>query len=78
MSKTVSFEVWGGFHNMRVLKLRLKIDGKSGCVVISRGQRAKIESHICGIKGCMCGLRDIEVFGISKQEFSYAMSESKY
>lgn len=75
MSKSIKVEVSGGFHNtMRVLNLRLQKDEKFGGVVISDGQRAKISKHICGFAGCMCGLRDIDVSGVSQEDFNYAMN----
>ena len=71
---TIKVTLSGGFHNSPAINIQLPAkvaeDLKNGLVnitdyhVLSRAQRAKLDRHFCGIRGCMCG-------GISRAEIEF-------
>lgn len=66
MKKTV--EVWGGFHNVASIKLRVDAANiperqtQNACWleepgILTEGQAKRLRRHMCGISGCWCGLQ---------------------
>jgi hypothetical protein len=61
MAKTKIVEFLGGFHN-QMQPIRVRLDASEVAVspigALQQNERArrKVMRHLCGIKGCMCGL----------------------
>ena len=59
-AKTKIIEIYGGFHNQVVpIRVRVPIDyhraTHSLLEVLSVETYQRVNRHICGLKGCMCG-----------------------
>ena len=72
MTNTTQITISGGFHNAAPLTLRLT--GES----ISQGQYKRLDRHMCGIKGCICGWRGFDVAGIDRNVFLRMLEEAAY
>jgi hypothetical protein len=70
MSKT-KVVVSGGFHNSRPITLRVADK-------LSAGQYKRLGSHMCGIKGCICGWRGFYLEGIPRDTFSEMLTDAAY
>ena len=58
--KTKLVEIWGGFHNqMTPIRVRVPADysrrEQNIAEVVSESTYKRINRHLCGFKGCMCG-----------------------
>lgn len=59
--KTKKIEIWGGFHNqMTPIVVRVPADAdlrEQGLLnILSEDQTKRVQRHMCGIKGCLCGV----------------------
>jgi hypothetical protein len=70
MSKTTVI-VSGGFHNSRPITLRV---GEK----MSAGQYKRLENHMCGIQGCVCGWRGFEIIGMGRDAFVNLTNDAVY
>lgn len=76
MNKTKTITISGGFHNAGEITIRAKIDPRGG-ILISNGQAKKIRSHMCGVPGCICGMRHGWIInGSDSDELSEAINET--
>ena len=76
MTKTKTITMSGGFHNASEITIRAKIDPRGG-IVLSEGQAKKISNHMCGVKGCICGMRHGWIIeGSDRGELSEALNET--
>jgi hypothetical protein len=53
MTKTITIEFEGGFHNSGAMTLRATTEG--GAAYISAGQFKRLQNHFCGMASCECG-----------------------
>ena len=73
MADITTITISGGFHNSSPITLRLR-DG-----AMSVGQYKRLTSHMCGIKGCICGMRHgWEIDGISPEALAEATQNAAY
>jgi len=73
---TKQITISGGFHNAGAITIRAKIDPRGG-IVLSQGQAKRIGSHMCGVKGCICGMHHGWVVeGSDRGELSEAFNEA--
>ena len=73
---TTLVTVSGGFHNAREINIRAKVDPRGG-IKLSEGQAKRLGNHMCGIKGCICGMHHgWLVDGVTRDELSEAISEA--
>lgn len=73
---TKQITISGGFHNASGITIRAKIDPRGG-IVLSQGQAKRIGSHMCGVKGCICGMHHGWVIeGSDRGELSEALNEA--
>jgi hypothetical protein len=76
MSKTKQITVSGGFHNAGDITIRAKIDPRGG-IKLSAGQAKRIGSHMCGIKGCICGMHHGWVIdGVSSGDLAESIADA--
>ena len=76
MKTTKKITIGGGFHNASEITIRAKIDQRGG-IVLSQGQAKRIGSHMCGVKGCICGMHHgWEIDGSDRGELSEAFNEA--
>lgn len=76
MTKTKMIAISGGFHNASEITIRAKIDPRGG-IVLSEGQAKKISNHMCGVKGCICGMHHGWIIeGSDRGELSEALNET--
>ena len=61
-----------GFHNSSPINLMVKNDQ------LSIGQYKRLNNHMCGIKGCVCGWRGYDIEGISKSDFDEMVINASY
>ena len=64
--------LYGGFHNVSRIDLRIKNDQ------LSIGQYKRLGNHMCGIKGCVCGWLGYEIEGINKNVFYEMLVDVNY
>lgn len=67
----------GGFHNAGAITVRAKIDPRGG-ITLSQHQAKRIGDHMCGIRGCICGMHHgwlIE--GSDRNEISEAFRDAQ-
>jgi hypothetical protein len=56
MTKTLSIEFTGGFHNGdTVIRAKIQDKGTYLGAYISESQVKKLDSVFCGVTGCLCG-----------------------
>lgn len=73
MAEITTVTVSGGFHNSSPITLRLRAGA------MSVGQYKRLTNHMCGIKGCICGMRHgWEVNGISLADLAEATQNAAY
>jgi hypothetical protein len=78
MTATTTVTLSGGFHGASDITIRAKVDTRGG-IKLSTGQADRINSHMCGIKGCICGMHHgWLVDGASMSDLSEAMYEAEY
>jgi hypothetical protein len=78
MTKTTTITVSGGFHNADEITLRAQIDPRGG-IKLSEGQAKRLGDHMCGVKGCICGMHHgWLVRGISRNDLSEALADANY
>ena len=76
MTNTVTFTVSGGFHNASEITMRAKVDPRGG-VVLSQGQAKRLGDHMCGVKGCICGMHHgWLVDGLSRGDLAEALMDA--
>lgn len=74
--KTIQITVSGGFHNAGVIAMRLKADPRGG-VLLSQWQAKRLGDHMCGIKGCICGMHHgWEVEGVATNDLAEAIQDA--
>lgn len=75
MCKTKKITISGGFHSVGEITIRAKLTSRG--VTLSEGQAEKINKHMCGVKGCICGMHHGWVInGSDRDELSEAMNET--
>jgi hypothetical protein len=62
----------GGFHNSPPMTLHIT-GGR-----ISPYQYRKIDRHMCGIRGCVCGWRGFDLSGMARDEFLHSVANAQY
>ena len=78
MNAVTTVTISGGFHNASDIVVRAKVDTRGG-IKLSTGQAARINRHMCGMKGCICGMHHgWLVDGASMNDLSEAMYEAEY
>ena len=76
MTKTIEFTVSGGFHNAGEITMRAKSDSRGG-ISLSTGQAKRLGNHMCGIKGCICGMHHgWLVDGVSRSDLAEALTDA--
>ena len=76
MANTVLVTVSGGFHSASEISLRAKVDPRGG-IKLSDGQAKRLGNHVCGIRGCICGMHHgWLVDGVSKGDLAEAMHDA--
>ena len=57
MTKTISIDFTGGFHNHNSVVIRAAVEDKGTYLgaYISAGQVRKLAREFCGMKSCICG-----------------------
>lgn len=76
MSNTKQVTISGGFHNAAEITIRAKV-GPRGGILLSQGQAKRIGNHMCGMKGCICGMHHGWLIdGVSRGELSEALLEA--
>jgi hypothetical protein len=75
---TIAINISAGFHNAVAITVRAKVDPRGG-IKLSTGQAARINRHMCGVKGCICGMHHGWLIdGASTNDLSEAMAEANY
>jgi len=59
---TTKTTVSGGFHNATPITLSIRGDK------MSLRQYDRLNKHMCGVSGCICGWRGFEVTGVTKEK----------
>lgn len=73
MSNTEIITVSGGFHNVNEITIRVKVDPRWG-IKLSQGQNKRLGKHMCGVKGCICGMHHGWVVdGVNRGDLSDAI-----
>lgn len=76
MSTTKTITVSGGFHNASEITIRAKVDPRGG-IKVSVGQAKRLGRHMCGVKGCICGMHHGWLIdGVSRSELSEALADA--
>lgn len=76
MTKTQTFTVSGGFHSAGEITMRAKVDPRGG-IQLSSAQARRLGDHMCGIKGCICGMHHGWVVdGVSRNDLSEALMDA--
>ncbi len=76
MTKTKTVTISGGYHNASEITIRAKIDPRGG-IIVSEGQAKKISNHMCGVKGCICGMHHGWIVeGLDRGELGEALNET--
>lgn len=76
MSNTKQITVSGGFHNVGDITLRAKIDPRGG-IMLSAGQAKRLGDHMCGVKGCICGMHHGWVIdGVTRGDLAEALMDA--
>jgi hypothetical protein len=76
MSNTKTITVSGGFHNADDITIRAKVDPRGG-IKLSQGQVKRLGDHMCGVKGCICGMHHgWLVRGVSRNDLSEALADT--
>lgn len=71
--KTITIS--GGFHARREMTVRAQEE--NGAISLSVYQLHRIDRHMCGIKGCICGMRGWEITGASHGDLANALQEAQ-
>lgn len=78
MSNTKQITVSGGFHDADEITIRAKVDPRGG-IKLSQGQAKRLGDHMCGVKGCICGMHHgWLVSGVSRNDLSEALADASY
>lgn len=76
MTTTKKITISGGFHNAGAITIRAKIDPRGG-IILSPAQARRVGNHMCGVKGCICGMHHgWEIEGSDRGELSEAFNEA--
>jgi hypothetical protein len=76
MSHTKQVTVSGGFHKADEITIRAKVDPRGG-IKLSQGQAKRLGNHMCGVKGCICGMHHgWLVSGVSRNDLSEALADA--
>lgn len=76
MANTTLVTVSGGFHNAGEINIRAKVDPRGG-IKLSDGQAKRLGNHMCGMKGCICGMHHgWLVEGVSRGDLSEALADA--
>lgn len=77
MSNTKQITVSGGFHHAGDITIRAKVDPRGG-IKLSAGQVKRLGDHMCGIKGCICGMHHgWLVEGCTRNDLSEALMDAE-
>ena len=69
-------KIGSGFHHADWATFHFKTD-KGGALVVSPGQLARINTHMCGAKNCICGPHHgWETVGANLSELTEAMADT--